>query len=182
MLFARAGKRTGFDAPHFLFPHGRQLYPHNLLHVYLWRVDRGEFEYRVGHVFGVVDRAANGPGRTDAAGGREGDDNEVHAAVLSVRCWLLSCVLGDVHRGTPPLRYSCEYYIFSKVLFNISIPVNFITQIFIPLWRKFFPNPLYTKSKIENKILNCEIICTIVVAAYEFDIVIFHPHEGIIQG
>lgn len=121
---SHTGKRTGFDAPHFLFPHGRQLYPHNLLHVYLWRIDRGEFEYRVGHVFGVVDRAANGRGRTNAAGGREGDDNEVHAAVLSVRWWLLSCVLGDVHRGTPPLRFPANIIFFSKVF-------NFITQIII---------------------------------------------------
>ncbi|XP_016771083.1 odorant receptor Or2 isoform X2 [Apis mellifera] len=91
-------------------------HPYNFLHVYLRRIDRREFEYRAGNVFGMVDGAANGRGRTNAAGGREGDDNEVHAALPSIRRWFLSRILGDIHR------------------------------------------------------------------AYELYIVVFHPHEGIIQG
>lgn len=121
------GKRTCFDASHFLFPHGRQFHPYNFLHVYLRRIDRREFEYRAGNVFGMVDGAANGGGRPNAAGGREGDDNEVHAALPSIRRWFLSRILGDIHRGT----HSCKCVVSLEISFDIFKIFIFILQIVI---------------------------------------------------
>lgn len=91
------GGRTSNDAFHFRFLRGWYLGPYTFFHVYLRRIDRRKWKCRIGNVFRLVDGTANEQNWKNVTERYEDNNDEVHAAMLSLRWRIFSCFLGNVY-------------------------------------------------------------------------------------
>lgn len=112
--------------------HDRQFHPYNFLRVYLPRPDRGKWKRRVGDVFRLVDDIADERDWENAAKRYKDDNDEVDAALLPLRGWLLSDVFGNVYCGMQSLLTS--FHSRSKISKKFRCK---IMEFFLTIIRKF---------------------------------------------
>lgn len=84
------------------------------------RFDRGKWKRRVGDVFRLVDDIADERDWENAAKRYKDDNDEVDAAVLPLRRWLLSDVFGNVYCGMQSLLTFISFsFKISKISFVV---------------------------------------------------------------